>query len=60
LENLTDIRERSRRCKGKKASKEQCKANGQASRWAFAQLQGAIADKAVLAGSMVIKVDASL
>lgn len=59
LENLTGIRERTKRRKGKKASVAQRKANGHASRWAFAELQSVIAYKATFAGSMTIKVDAS-
>ncbi len=58
LENLTDIRERTRRRKGKKASKKQRRANRHTSKWAFAELQGIIAYKAALTGSMTIKVDA--
>ena len=58
LENLTDIRERTRRKHGKKASKKQRKANAAYARWAFAELHAMIAYKALLAGSMAIKVDA--
>jgi IS605 OrfB family transposase len=58
LEHLTDIRERTRRKHGKKASRKQRKANAAYSKWAFAELHGMIAYKALLAGSMVIKVDA--
>jgi len=58
LENLTDIRERTRRKYGKKASKKQRKANGDYSKWAFAELHSMIAYKALLSGSMAIKVDA--
>jgi IS605 OrfB family transposase len=58
LENLTDIRERSRRKKGKQASKKQRKANAAFSKWSFAELQAMIAYKALLHGSMAIKVDA--
>lgn len=58
LENLTDIRERTKRKRGKKASKKQRRANGHASKWAFAELHSVISYKAVLAGSMTIKVDA--
>src|SRR6266581_3593309 len=58
LENLTDIRERTRRKRGKKASKKQRKANAVHSQWAFAQLQSMIAYKALLQESMAIKVDA--
>jgi putative transposase len=58
LEDLTDIRERSRRRRGKQASRKQRKANATYSKWAFAELHGMIAYKALLAGSMAIKVDA--
>src|SRR6266571_3812867 len=43
LENLTDIRERTRRKRGKKASKKQRKANATHSKWAFAELHAMIA-----------------
>ncbi len=58
LEDLTHIRERSPRKKGKKASKKQRNANRHASRWAFAELHGYIAYKALLHESMAVKVDA--
>ena len=58
LEDLTDIRERTRRKSGRRASKKQRKANATASRWAFAELHGMLAYKALRAGSMAIKVDA--
>src|SRR6266702_8076887 len=58
LEQLTDIRERTKRKKGKKASRKQRKANAAYSKWAFAELHGMIAYKALLSGSMAIKVDA--
>lgn len=58
MENLTDIREQTRRKKGKKASKKQRKANVTHSKWSFAELQGMIAYKALLHGSMAITVDA--
>ncbi len=58
LENLTDIRERTRRKHGKKATKKQRKANTTYSKWSFAELQGMIAYKALLHGSMAVKVDA--
>jgi putative transposase len=58
LENLTDIRERTRRRTGKKASKKQRKANAAYSNWSFAELQSMMAYKALLRGSMAIKVDA--
>ncbi len=58
LENLTDIRDRTKRRKGKKASKKQRRANAAYSKWSFAELHSMIAYKALLAGSMAIKVDA--
>ncbi|WP_201392479.1 RNA-guided endonuclease TnpB family protein [Ktedonobacter sp. SOSP1-52] len=58
LEDLTHIRERTRRKRGKKASKKQRRANLHASSWAFAELHGYIAYKALLSGSLAIKVDA--
>jgi len=58
LENLTDIRERTKRKRGKKASKKQRKSNAASSKWAFAELHSMIAYKALLHGSMAIKVDA--
>src|SRR5205807_1602494 len=58
LENLTEIRERTKRKKGKKATSAQRKANAAYSKWSFAELQSLIAYKALLHGSMAIKVDA--
>jgi putative transposase len=58
LENLTDIRKRTKRRKGKQASKKQRKANATRSKWAFAELHGMIAYKAIRARSLAIKVDA--
>ena len=58
LEELTDIRERMKRKRGKKASRKQRKANAAVSRWAFAELHAMLAYKALLSGSMAIKVDA--
>ena len=58
LEDLRSIRERTKRKKARKASQKQRRANQHASTWAFAELQGAIAYKAALAGSMTVKVDA--
>ena len=59
LEDLTYIRERTKRKRGKKASKKQRRANRHASAWAFAELHAYLAYKALLAGSMAIKVDAN-
>ncbi len=58
VEDLTAIRERTKRKRGKKASKQQRRANHHASQWAFAQLHAMLAYKSLLAGSMTIKVDA--
>src|SRR6266700_638286 len=58
LEDLKHIRERTKRKHGKKASQKQKRANHHASKWAFAQLHGYIAYKALLAKSMTVKVDA--
>jgi putative transposase len=58
LEDLTHIRERTRRKHGKKATKKQRRVNKHASKWAFAELHGYLAYKAMLAGSMAVKVDA--
>ncbi|HEY4035137.1 MAG TPA: transposase, partial [Ktedonobacteraceae bacterium] len=59
LEHLTAIRDRTKRKKGKKASKKQRKANATSSKWSFAELQSMIAYKAQWSGSMAIKVDAN-
>jgi len=59
LEELTDIRDRTRRKHGKKASKKQRKANTRQSKWAFAELHAMIAYKALRHSSMAIKVDAN-
>ncbi|MFB2979913.1 RNA-guided endonuclease InsQ/TnpB family protein [Microseira sp. BLCC-F43] len=59
LENLTHIRERTKpKKKGKKASKKKRKANSNRARWSFAELHGFIDYKAVLSGSLAVKVDA--
>ncbi len=58
LENLTNIRERTRRKKGKKASVKQRKRNARHSKWAFAELHSMIAYKALLHNSMAVQVDA--
>ena len=59
IEELTGIRERTKRKGGKQATKPQRKANAVQSKWAFAELHALIAYKATLAGSMVLKVDAN-
>ncbi len=58
LEDLTHIRERTKRRKGKRASTKQRKANFAYAKWSFAELQAHIAYKALMHGSMAIKVDA--
>jgi IS605 OrfB family transposase len=58
LEHLTDIRERTKRRRGKKASTKQRQANAVFSKWAFAELHSMIAYKALLSESMAITVDA--
>jgi putative transposase len=58
LENLTDIRERTRRKHGKKATKKQRRANRHHAQWSFTELHSMIAYKAALDGSMTLKVDA--
>ena len=58
LEDLTHIRERTKRKHGKQASRKQRRANGHTSQWAFAELQGYVAYKALLAGSRAVQVDA--
>ena len=58
LEELTGIRDRTKRKHGKRASKKQRKANRHASKWAFAELHAFLDYKARLTGSLCIKVDA--
>jgi len=58
LEELSSIRERTKRKHGKKASKKQRRANRHASKWAFAELNRFLVYKAALAESVCIKVDA--
>ena len=57
LENLTNIRDRTKRKHGKKASKQQRLANASYAKWAFAELHSMIAYKARLHQSMAIKID---
>jgi putative transposase len=59
LENLTDIRERTPRKRGKKASLKQRRANARFSKWSFAELHSMIAYKAPRSFSMAVKVDAN-
>ncbi|MGZ3666874.1 MAG: RNA-guided endonuclease InsQ/TnpB family protein [Ktedonobacterales bacterium] len=58
LEDLTHIRERTKRKRGKHASAKQRKTNRHAAKWAFAELQDYLAYKAILAGSMAVRVEA--
>jgi IS605 OrfB family transposase len=58
LEDLTNIRDRTKRKRGRGASRKQRRANRHTSRWSFAELQAMLAYKAVLTGSMATKVDA--
>jgi IS605 OrfB family transposase len=59
LENLTHISWRTRPKKtGKKPSKKQRRANSNKARWSFAELHGFLDYKAVLSGSLAVKVDA--
>jgi IS605 OrfB family transposase len=67
LENLTDIRERTRRRKRRRkkngkgdapVSPKARKANRVYSQWSFAELHALISYKAALSGSLAIKVDA--
>jgi IS605 OrfB family transposase len=58
LEDLTHLHERRRRKHGKNATVKQRRANRHASQWAFAELHGFVAYKALLHGSMAVKVDA--
>src|SRR6266581_1287398 len=59
LEDLTHIRERTKRRKGKKATHRQRQANATYSKWSFAELHRLIAYKALRNQSMAIKVDAN-
>lgn len=58
LEDLTHIREWTRRKHSKQTSQKQRNANRHASQWAFAELHGYLAYKALLASSMAVRVDA--
>jgi IS605 OrfB family transposase len=58
LEHLTDIRERTARRTGSKTTRAQRRANATHSKWSFAELQDMIAYKALMHGSMAIRVDA--
>ena len=58
LEDLSHIRERTSRKHGKRASKKPRRANRHASKWAFAELHAFVDYKAILSGSLCVKVDA--
>src|SRR5215470_4239331 len=58
MEDLTGIRDRTKRTHGKKATKKQRRANRHASKWAFAELHSLLTYKATLAGNCCIRVDA--
>ena len=58
MENLTDIRDRTNRRSSKKASQKQKRANRRQASWAFAEAQGFIKYKAIMAGSIPVAVDA--
>ncbi len=58
LENLTDIRDRTKRRTGKRASQKQRRANTAFSKWSFGELHAMIAYKALQQDCMAIKVDA--
>jgi IS605 OrfB family transposase len=58
LEDLTHIRDRRKRKHGRCATPKQRRANRHASQWAFAEVHGYIAYKALLSGSMAVQVDA--
>jgi IS605 OrfB family transposase len=58
LEELTHIRDRAKRKHGKLASAKQRRASRHATQWAFAELHSYVTYKALLTGSMAVKVDA--
>ena len=60
LENLKHIRERTNRRSSKKASPKQRKVNRNQSQWSFAELHGYLDYKAILSGSLAVKVPAQL
>jgi putative transposase len=59
LEELTGIRERTKRNHSEKATKQQRKANRRQATWGFAELHGLLAYKAMLNNCMTLKVDAN-
>ncbi|GEM46798.1 transposase [Deinococcus cellulosilyticus NBRC 106333 = KACC 11606] len=58
VEELTHVRDRTERRSRPHSSEQQRKANRRRARWSYAELQGFLAYKAALRGSMVVKVDA--
>jgi hypothetical protein len=56
--NLTHFRERTNRKHGTRATVKQRRANRHATQWAFAELHGYVAYKALLSGSIAVTVDA--
>jgi putative transposase len=58
LEQLTHIRERTKRKRGKQATKKQRRANREQASWNFADLHTKVSYKATCAGSLALKVDA--
>lgn len=58
IEELSGIRDRTKRKSGKRATVKQRKANAVSSKWSFAELHGHLAYKSALNGSMAVKVDA--
>lgn len=59
IEDLKDIRTRTEKSRGAKYSTRSRKAMRRRSQWSFAEFQMLLAHKALLCGSMVIKVDAN-
>nr|WP_245602747.1 RNA-guided endonuclease TnpB family protein [Gloeothece verrucosa] len=59
LEQLTHIRERTKSKSGKRASKKQRKANKNKAQWSFAELHSCIDYKAIMNGSLAVKVMAN-
>lgn len=59
IEDLKDIRTRTEKSRGAKSSVKFRKAMRRRSQWSFAEFQMLLAHKALLLGSMVIKVDAN-
>jgi transposase len=58
LEDVSHIRERTKRTQGKTTSARQRRANRHAAQWTVAEWHGYVASKALRCGSMAVKVDA--